>query len=215
MGYKLLTITLTVLCLIFLIACAATNRSSNMRVSNYGKNLIPFVEFNPENEQVWGYLDEDTGEIVIEAKYAIAAPFVGNFASVYDRSRDIPRTFIINKNGKVISTPSFHNVYFIISESGNNTLAILERELQRTKFQIGISMLGVTTKTGFYKEKYWKYRLVNLVTGKTIIPQKENYLSQRIEIAGDYFILSGSNRQIARSVTKHPKIIQFDNPARR
>jgi len=174
--------------LFLLPACA--NLKNYSPAENHGKNLIPYAEFNSENEQIWGYLDEDTGEIIINAKYDFAGPFVGNFAEVYDSSKN--KRLVIDNNGKEVSLPAFHKVYFITSENGNCTLAILEKEKKRTLFQIGITMLGVTTETGFYDDTYYKYRLINLNNKKTIIPEKENYLTLNIEAAGDYLIVDTS-----------------------
>jgi len=171
---------------------ACTNLKNTSPSEDPGKNLIPYADFDSENEQIWGYLDEDTGEIIINAKYDFAGPFVGNFAEVYDSSIHDSRknnTLIIDKKGKTVSLPAFHKVYLITSENENCSLAILERKMKRTKFQIGTTMLGVTTDTGFYDETYYKYRLINLKNGKTIIPEKENYLTRHIEVAGDYFIV--------------------------
>jgi len=174
--------------LFLLPACA--NLKNNSPSEYPGKNLIPYADFDSENEQIWGYLDEDTGEIIINAKYDFAGPFVGNFAEVYDSSKN--KRLVIDNNGKEVSFPAFHKVYLITSENGNCTLAILEKEVKRTKFQIGITMLGVTTDTGFYKETDYKYRLINLKNRKTIIPEKENYLTLNIEAAGDYLIVDTS-----------------------
>ena len=174
--------------LFLLPACA--NLKNTSPAENHGKNLIPYADFSSENEQIWGYLDEDTGEIIINAKYDFAGPFVGNFAEVYDSSKN--KRLVIDNNGKEVSLPAFHKVYFITSENGNCTLAILEKEKKRTLFQIGITMLGVTTETGFYDDTYYKYRLINLNNKKTIIPEKENYLTLNIEAAGDYLIVDTS-----------------------
>ena len=174
--------------LFLLPACA--NLRNNSLSENHGKNLIPYADFDYKNQQIWGYLEQDTGEIIINAKYNSAGPFVGNFAEVYDSSKN--KRLVIDKNGKEVSLPAFHRVYLIASENGNCTLAILEKEIKRTRFGIGITMLGVTTNTGFYKETIYKYRLINLKNRKTIIPYKENYLTQNIEAAGDYLIVDTS-----------------------
>jgi hypothetical protein len=143
------------------------------------------VEYDVQKEEKWGYLDEDTGEIVINAKYHSASPFVGNFAIVYKDTQRI----IIDKNEKVISTPKYDEIYLIASESGKNTVAILERKLARTKLQIGGHFLGVVTTTHLYKVPYSRCSLFNLVTGKIIVPEKEDYLQYEVEAVGDYLIV--------------------------
>ncbi|MDR0442946.1 MAG: WG repeat-containing protein [Treponema sp.] len=176
---------IVIFCLIFWAAC----RTESTEMTNAGRNLIPFVKLNPEGDRIWGYLDEDTEEIVIEAKYDIAYPFVGNFAEVTER--DTWRTIIIDKDENVVQTPQFHYIYLIASENGKNTVAILRKGYSRTKFQIGFIPLPVpgSPPTGFYTETYHKYRLVNLVTGKTIIPERENYLLSSTEVIGDYLLV--------------------------
>ncbi|GHV12510.1 hypothetical protein FACS189491_05650 [Spirochaetia bacterium] len=89
--------------------------------------------------------------------------------------------------GKIISAGKFDNVYLLTSENGKNTAAIFEYRYTKIEFDLGIRW-GPSESPGFYKEKYPKYRLVNLVTGKTIIPTSK-YLLYGTESVGDYFLV--------------------------
>jgi hypothetical protein len=173
--------------LFFLPKCHSTDVETGAITTEYTGSLIPFVEYDSKNEEIWGYLDEDTGEIVIKAYYVSASPFVGNFAAVRNTWHEVES--IINKDGKIASVGRFDRVYFIVSENGKSAAAVLETRHTRTKFQIGISGGNISTKTGFYTEEYVTYRMVNPATGKTIIPEAENYLPYRIETVGDYFLV--------------------------
>jgi hypothetical protein len=210
MQNRLLVITNAVVCLFFLPQCISPRNTTDTGTAQDHRNLIAFAEYDAQNEENWGYLDEDTNEIVINAKYANATPFVGNFAIV--RKEYQSRQIIIDKNEKVISTPQFDQIYLLASESGKNTVAILERELSRTKLQIGGSFLGISTKTHFYKTPYSRCSLFNLVTGKIIVPEKENYLQYDIEAAGDYLIVCTDlyqfldNGDIARVAKNNPEL---------
>jgi WD40 repeat protein len=179
-----LLITLSIFCLFFLPQCADLDKAVSRELVNDGKNLIPFVQFDLDDEQKWGYLDEDTGEIAIEAKYVWVSPFSGNYAAVLRGWRE--KQLIIDKNEKVIlSFSPFQKVSFIVSESGKNTLAILQTTHNEEKFRVGWFKGG---KTGFYTAEIHDYQFINLANRKTIIPQKGKYSIQNIEAVGDYFI---------------------------
>jgi hypothetical protein len=150
--------------------------------------LIPFAEYDSKGEKKWGYLNEDSGEVAIAAKYDWADPFVGNYAVV--RMNWGKKGYIIDKNEKTVCRKNFDKAYLITSENGNCGLAVLENKYTRKKFQIGISWgANISTRTGFYDVDYYKYSMINLVNGKTIFPKKENYLSSSIEVIGDYFVV--------------------------
>ena len=174
-----------------LLSCIPHQTETNMIPAENARNLIPFAEYDSKREQKWGYVDEDTGEVIIKAQYVYVTPFVGNYAAVKTGWHDYQK--IINKNGKILPVGQFdvfHEVYFITSENGKSTAAILENHYKRTKFTIGGGWQGAwsTPDPHFYKEDYYKYRLVNLTTGRTIIPKRENYLELNVEVVGDYFV---------------------------
>ena len=148
--------------------------------------MIPFVEHNSANEERWGYLNGDTGEIMINAKYLRAYPFVGEFA-VVTKSRMV--NVFINRKGREFYLGRFDYAYLFASSNGKNTVAVLGTNHDRPRFQLGL----FGGETGFYKESYSKERMVNLVNRKTIIHNKEQNLSQpdydgnQIDIIGKYF----------------------------
>jgi hypothetical protein len=169
--------------LLFLVTCRSGDIKTGAITTEHTGSLIPYVEYDSRNK-IWGYLDEDTGEIVIKAQYVYAAPFAGNFAVV--RKGWHTGESIINRAGKSVSAGRFDRVYFIVSENGKSAAALLETRHTRQKLHLG----WVTrTKSGFYTDEYYKYRVVNPATGKTIIPEKEGYLIYHIETAGDYFLV--------------------------
>ena len=190
--YRLIIIAGFIVLLSFsFIHCLPNQTKTNTIPVESARNLIPFAEYDSKKEQKWGYVDEDTGEIIIKAQYVYVTPFVGNYAAVKTGWHDPQK--IINKNGKILSEGQFdvfHEVYFITSENGKSTAAILENHYKRTKFTIGGGWWGQESNPDphFYKDDYYKYRLVNLTTGKTIIPKRENYLKQKVEVVGDYFV---------------------------
>ena len=190
MKYKLTIIAGFIFFIVFSsFSCIPNQTKTNMIPAESARNLIPFAEYDSQKEQKWGYLDEDSGETVIEAKYVYVTPFVGNYAAVETGWHDPKK--IINKDGKILSVGQFdvfHDVYLITSENGKSTAAILEYHYKRTKFDLGIRLFGPDSSPRFYKEDYYKYRLVNLTTGKTIIPKRENYLELNVEVVGDYFV---------------------------
>jgi WD40 repeat protein len=184
MRYKLWLITIAIFCLGFLPQCAGLDKAAIGTPANNGKNLIPFVQFDLEDEQKWGYLDEDTGEIAIEAKYVWVSPFAGDYAAVLRSWRE--KQLIIDKNEKtILSFSPSQTVSFIVSESGKNTLAILQTTHTEDKFRIGW-FKGF--KTGFYAVATYTYQFINLANRKIITPQKGKYSIQNIEAVGDYFI---------------------------
>jgi hypothetical protein len=158
------------------------DKVSNRAVVNDGRNLIPFVQYDSKENKRWGYLDEDTGEIIIEAKYKNVYPFVGNYAIVERDS--YKKLYIIDKNEKVIRAPRFHGAHLIASESGKNALAILSTTHTRIKLYLG---WFTNNSSEFYTEYYDKDFLYNLVTGKKIIPKQHHSLFREIELVGDYF----------------------------
>jgi WD40 repeat protein len=183
-----LTLPLLILAACILLQCGSI---SNIRKTNFSPgNLIPFAAYNIEGETKWGYLDEDTGEIVIEAKYRFVYPFVGNFAIV-QRDRDIG-SVIIDKNEKVIRTGNFDEAYIITSESGRSAVAILIKEKERKRFLINPLEVFVAILLGeslIQTEEYQKERMVNLVTGRTLVRGDDLYLNQNLQTAGDYFFV--------------------------
>jgi WD40 repeat protein len=184
MRYKPWLITFAIFCLGFLPQCANFGKAATRTPENDSKNLIPFVQFDSEDEQKWGYLDEDTGEIAIEAKYVKVVPFTGNYAAVLRTWND--KQLIIDKNEKVIlSVSPYQKVSFIVSESGKNTLALLQTTHNEEKFRVGWFKGG---KTGFYTAEIHEYQLINLVTRRTITPQKVKIPIQNIEAVGNYFL---------------------------
>jgi len=174
--------------LFFLLQCGNNGGAANTITADRNGALIPFVEYDSAGEEKWGYLDENTGEVAIKAQYNYAFPFIGGFAVVSHEDRRIGE-IIINRNGKRVNVGKFDEAYLFASESGKNAMAVLENRYKRTKFDSGFNLFGPNDSPHFYKEDYYKYRLVNLVTGKTIIPPKENYLEYGIEVAGDYFLV--------------------------
>ena len=148
-------------------------------------NLIPYADYDSEGERIWGYLNEDSGEIVITAKYNHVNPFVGNYTTVMPNRWD---TYIIDINEKRINVGQFDRAFFLAPESGKGAAVLLERKFQRKIFRFGGSFLGSSWSTGFYTEDYYKFRMINLVNGKTVIRNHVSYLSQCIENIGNYFL---------------------------
>jgi sugar lactone lactonase YvrE len=208
MEYKLLLITLGIFSLGFLPGCANLDKPATNIVNN-SRNLIPFVQFDLENEKKWGYLDEDTGEIVIEAKYVRATPFTGNYAMVIKNWQD-SRQLIIDKNEKVITSISpFAMVHFIASENGKNTVALIRTEHKRKKFHFGWFLIPWMVSE---EEDYDRYRFINLETGGTTLPRNNNYVMGGIEVVGDYLIVGTDLYQFMDNGAV--KFLVKDNPER-
>lgn len=180
-GFYCIAITILVL---FLTQCKRNQLYASSVSEDAIGNLIPYIDYDNNGGKIWGYVHADSFEIVIEAKYKEVTPFVGGFAVV--TKPQVFKALIINKNEDVVLSGSFNKVYLLVSESGKNHLALLRYDYTRTRFRIGISLFGASTKTGFYTEDYSKFSLVNLSNGKTLIRKKENYLNQRIELISDY-----------------------------
>ncbi|MDR1507850.1 MAG: WG repeat-containing protein [Treponema sp.] len=174
------------LSLFYLTGCRHIDAKKTGKTANHAGSLIPFVEYDSKNEKLWGYLDEDTGEIVIKAQYVFASPFTGNYAVV--RNNQLDEESIINKDGEVIPVGRFDEVYFITSENGRGAAAILGNQYTRNKLHIAwLSGFSI----GSYRQDYSKYRMVNLVTGKTIVPKRKNSLIYTVETVGEYFLVGG------------------------
>ena len=154
---------------------------------NQNVNLIPFLSRSSDSEPgLFGYMDEETGEIVIEAQYYDAGPFIGDFAVVLDKK---PK--IINRDNTQIRVGRFDEAYLFASENGKTTIAVLQITEEKTKivppWWWWFAILVGSELT--YKETIFKQRLVNLTTGKTIIPQKEQLIENDIQVIGEYFCI--------------------------
>lgn len=139
---------------------------SSPLTENSNVNLILFSELDSDGTKKWGYLDGDTGTVIIEAKYILADPFVGDFAVV---QVDGYTQKLINKDGKEFSVENTESVYLFTSKSGKITVAVIVN--------------------GTPYDEYYKYRMVNLLTGETIIPEGKKDLAQFVETVGDYFLV--------------------------
>jgi hypothetical protein len=181
-------VTLT-LPLLILTACIMSQcgNTSNIRAASFPPgNLIPFAAYDIKGETKWGYLDEDTGEIVIAAKYKFAYPFVGNYAVV--QKKDFDNFIIIDKNERVISAEKFDEAFTFASESGRSAVAILSKEKKRKRLVLHpiATILGAA---GVHTEEYDEERMVNLVTGETLVHGNDLFLKQHLQVAGDYFFV--------------------------
>jgi len=180
-------------CVIFLLSQCRSNDNTANIAANLNRSLIPFAEKDSEGKKIWGYLDENTGEVVIKAKYYIALPFIGGFAQVMEKDGHRYRKMIINRAGKRVNAGKFDSAALFASESGKNTLAVLDDKHWKLGLDLGINAgdqaNGSSHSPYFYKDYYHKYRLVNLVTGKTILRPKEGYPGGNIEVVGDYFLV--------------------------
>jgi hypothetical protein len=173
----------------------ASAETTDLTSQNYSGNLIPFAKFDSKKNIRWGYLDEETGEIIINAQYTAASPFVGGYAVVEYERKDYNTVKnynkkIINKAGKIIKTKEFEEAYLLTSENGKNTVAILENSRERIEFAPfylwGLIMLFGEKVS--HKETYYITSVINLKTGKEIIREKEGVLMYDIENVGDYFV---------------------------
>jgi hypothetical protein len=154
------------------------------------ENLVLYLDHDMNGEKRWGYLNDDTGEIVIKAKYAEAGPFIGNFALVKELHDG--KSLIINTNEKVIFSGEYSDIYLIASESGKNHVAILKTEYKRLALYLNLfAPYGGDTKSHFYWERDYKFSLISLPNKKTIIPKRNNALEFDFQTAGDYFIADG------------------------
>jgi len=173
--------------LIFLSGCKHADNKLNIDDTASKRNLILFAEY--KGEEKWGYLDEDSGEVAITAKYVWADPFVGNFAVVQMNWDE--KKYIIDKNEKTVCIKDFDKAYLITSENGEGGLAILENYYKRKELHIGGlgDRANHSNNTYFYDEDYKKYSMINLVNGKTIFPEKENWLTLSMYLIGDYFFV--------------------------
>jgi hypothetical protein len=173
-------------------------------------SLIPFAQRDSKNETRWGYLDEDTGEIIIAAKYARAGPFVGNYAVVCKDWNT--GNIIIDKNEKVIRKVKFENVKIITSESGKNSVAVLSRERKRTKIVWNpviafiVILMGEST---IYTEEYYDEHMIDLVTGKTLIHGEDLFLSHSLQTAGDYFFVDYTIEISTDNYKSHFRLYKF------
>ena len=67
------------------------------------QNLIPFEN---QSSGLWGYRNQDTGDVVIETKYDEVGEFSDSFSSV----RIGKKWGVINQKGKMIIKPKFDSV---------------------------------------------------------------------------------------------------------
>jgi len=197
---------LSVFTILACITCVNCNNNpasaeiTNLNRQFYPGNLIPFAEYDSQKHIRWGYLDEETREIIINAKYIHAGAFVGNYTVVteereYQTINNSYNKTIINKAGERINLDTFKEAYLLISESGKNHAVILKKTGERKVyipfiFRVFIKILGgdVSLFTN-PKEKYSIYSMVNLENGETIIPEEERILIYEIETAGDYLVV--------------------------
>jgi len=198
-----LKFTMLIFSLLILIICtncksnSASAKSKELKSQNYNGNLIPFAEYDEKKNIRWGYLDEDTGEIIIKAQYTYASPFVGGYAIVeyidfedYQSVKNNKKT-IINKAGKIIKTTNAEEAYLLTSESGKSTVAILQKKREKTVI-VPFPYWGLVILLGgsvIQTETYYITSVVNLKTGKEIFNDKEGVLQYDIENVGDYFII--------------------------
>jgi hypothetical protein len=163
--------------------------------TEHNNNLIPFLgpRLYPDapDASLVGYMDEETGEVVIEAQYYEASPFIGNFAVVNMGGRYFPykKLKIINRNNKQIRTGFFEDAFLYASENGKTTIALLEISKEAIKiippgYWFWTILLGGGVA---YKDTIYKQRLINLTTGETIIPEKKQLIHNHIEVVGEYF----------------------------
>ncbi|MDR2717329.1 MAG: WG repeat-containing protein [Treponema sp.] len=180
-------ILIILFCAFFLFQCKVTQTESNSTKEDVTGNLVLYADYDSNGKKIWGYINEDTGKIEVEAQYESASPFVGNYAAVNRYNECL----IIDKNQKTVLSRNlaggFYDVYLVVSESGKNHLAILVNQYKRTKLDTGFNFFGPHGKPHFYKESYYKYTVINLLDGKTIIPESENYLDREFEMMGGYF----------------------------
>ena len=182
-------------------------------------SMIPFVERNSADEERWGYLNGDTGEIIINAKYHYASPFVGEFAVV---AKNRTENAFIDKSGREFSLGTFDYAYLFTSSNGKNTVAVLGTNHERTQFYSGGGWWGAwdSSEPGFVKQSYAKERMVNLVNRKIIIQNKEQNLSQpdyngpQIDIIGKYFYVHNITNDLYQFLDNGDiECVAQDNPA--
>jgi hypothetical protein len=174
---------------------SASTETTDLKNKNYSGNLILYAELDSQKNIRRGYIDEETGEIVIKAQYVDASPFVGNYAVVEYENNDYQskknyNKRIINKAGKIIKTGKFEEAYILTSESGKSTAAILENTREKREFA-PFYMWGLLMKFDgkiSQKEEYYIYNVINLETGKEILHEKKGVLIYNIENVGDYFV---------------------------
>ena len=151
--------------------------------TNHAGSLIPFEGRN----NLFGYMDEETGEIVIKAQYHSAGPFIGDFAIV--NYENAPK--IINQYNKKISVGKFDAAYLFASEDGKTVIAVLENDIEKNRiappwlWPLALLLDGELS----YQETKFKQRFINLSTGKTIIRKKEQLIHNNIEVIGEYFCI--------------------------
>ena len=163
---------------ILLIACSTVPTQT---LTTHTGSLIPYRDSN----RLFGYMDEETGEIVIKAQYYSASPFIGGFAIVdYEQT---PK--IINQNNDKMNVGKFDAAYLYSSENGKTVITVLENVIKKTRIAPPwwwpLLLFGEGHITG--EKTIFKQRLINLTTGETIIRKKEQLIHNDIEVIGEYF----------------------------
>ena len=185
--------------------------------TSFESNLIPYKDSN----RLFGYMNEETGEIIIEAQYSLAGPFIGNFAvvEIYNPRQRYQQSQIkiINQDNDEIYFGDFYKAKLYSSEDEKTVIAVLTNMYERTRIAAPwwwpfILLFGGNWS---YEETIFKERLVNLTTEKTIIHQKEQFL--KTEVIGEYFTVdrkklyrfldNGSVQLVASDATRAAAIL--------